>query len=120
MAKFIAKYDSEGDVLSIYTKDAKVKESIEVAEELVVDIDKNKNLVNLELFDAYKFLSLSNKKITKKMLESIGEVKLDVKQIRNYWIITIIFRYNEELITEKLPVFASNDFKSPLAASASV
>jgi|TARA_B100001971_G_C17926843_1_gene400644 uncharacterized protein YuzE len=119
MDKFIAKYDSEEDVLSIYTKNAKVKESIEVAETLVIDIDKNRNLVNLELFDAYKFLSLSNKKITKKMLESIGEVKLDFKQIRNYWIIIIFFKYNEELITEKLPAFVSNDFKSPLVASVS-
>ena len=119
MAKFIANYDSEEDVLSIYTKDAKVKESIEVADTLVIDIDKNKNLVNLELFDAYQFLSLSNKKITKKMLENIDEVKLDVKRIRNYWIITVFFRYNKELIAERLPAFASKDFKSPLVASVS-
>jgi len=119
MKKFISKYDSEGDVLSIYTKGAKVKESIEVAETLVIDLDKNKNLVNLELFDAYRLLSLSNKKITKKMLESMDEVKLDVNRFRNYWIITMSFKHNEELITEKLPVFASTDFKSPLLASVS-
>lgn len=119
MEKFTAKYDSEGDVLSIYTKSAKVKESIEVAETLVIDVDKNKNLINLELFDAYKFLSLINKKITKKMLESVGEVKLEIKQVRNYWIITMFFRYNKELISERLPIFASTDFQSPLVASVS-
>ena len=53
------------------------------------------------------------------MLESVGEVKLDVKKVRNYWIITMFFRYNKELISEQLPIFASTDFQSPLVASVS-
>ena len=119
MRKYTAKYDSEGDVLSIYTKGAKVKESLEVADTLVIDLDKDKNLVNLELIDAHQFLRLSNKKITKKVLEELDDVKLDFKQFRNYWIITMYFKHKKELIMEKLPAFASNDFKSPLIASVS-
>lgn len=116
--KYTASYDEEGDVLTIYDSKKQVKESIEVAEDLVVDIDKNNQLVNLELIDAYKFLSTLNDNISKSILESISEVELEFKNYRNYWIITLSFRYNNQIISEKLPAFASSDFKSPLIASA--
>ena len=117
--KFNASYDADGDVLTIYQKNSKVRESIEVSEELIIDVDKDMKLVNLELMDAYKFLHTSNDKISKKMLEGIDQVELDVRRFRNYWLITLVFKYNNEIIQEKLPAFASSDFKSPLIASVS-
>ena len=114
--KFKAAYDQEGDLLTVY-REAEVKESIEVSEEMIIDIDKNKKLVNLEFLDAYKFLHTMNEKISKKMLLGIKEIDLKIKNYRNYWIITLAFKYKNTLIEEKLPVFASVDFKSPLLAA---
>ncbi len=115
--KFKASYDQEGDVLTIYREKAKVKESIEVSDDLIIDVDKDMQLVSLELLDAYKFLHTLNEKISREMLLDLEEVELDAKNYRNYWVITIIFRYQQEVIAEKLPAFASMDFKSPLIAS---
>ena len=53
------------------------------------------------------------------MLLDIQEVELDAKNYRNYWVITLTFKYQEEVIVEKLPAFASMNFKSPLIASVS-
>ena len=116
--KYKASYDEEGDILTIYTDNKDVKESIEVSENLVLDIDKNKKLINLELIDAYKFLHTLNKDISKEMLKSIKDIVLEAKKYRNYWIITLMFRYKNQIIREKLPAFSSTAFKSPLIASA--
>ena len=89
-----------------------------IGRDMVIDIDKNNQLVNLELLDAYKFLNTLNEKISKKMLEGISELELEAKSFRNYWVITVIFKHKEKVIVEKLPAFASTDFKSPLIASA--
>lgn len=117
--KFKASYDKEGDVLTVYKEGAKVKESIEVSEDLIIDVDKEMQLVNLELIDAYNFLHTLNEKISKEMLLDIKEVELEAKNYRNYWVISLVFKYRNEVIVEKLPAFASTDFKSPLIASVS-
>ncbi len=117
--KFKALYDEEGDVLTIYNPKKEVKESIEVSEEIILDVDKNMKLVNLELMDAYKFLHTINSKISKSILQNIDSVDLDIKNYRNYWIITLIFKHKDQIIMEKLPAFSSTAFKSPLIASAS-
>ncbi len=115
--KFKASYDVDGDVFTVYSVGSTVKESIEVSEDLIIDIDKGGSLIGLELIDAYKFLHTMNEKISTEMLSAVDEVELEVKNYRNYWVITLIFNYNEEIIVEKLPAFASIDFKSPLLAS---
>ena len=116
--KFKASYDQEGDVLTIYRPAENVKESIEVSDDLVIDVDKNNQLINLELIDAYKFLHTLNDQISKDMLEGIKDVELEVQNYRNYLFITVIFKHNNNIIKEKLPAFAKSDFKSPLIASA--
>jgi len=77
--KFSASYDREGDVLTIYRPAKKVKKSIEV--DLVIGVDKNKQMVNLELIDAFKFLHTINSKISKDMLVDVNEVELNVSMI---------------------------------------
>ena len=101
--EFKASYDSEGDILTVYREDSNVKESIEVNEDLIIDVDSKKKLVSMELIDAYKFLHLLNNKISKKMLREINCATLEVKNYRNYVIIILIFEYNNEIITESLP-----------------
>ncbi len=115
--KFSASYDREGDVLTIYRSAEKVKESIEVSDDLVIDVDKNKQLVNLELIDAFKFLHTINSKISKDMLVGINDVELNVINYRNYFIVTLIFKHNNQVIKEKLPAFTNTNFQSPLIAS---
>src|SRR3989338_10350089 len=114
--KFKASYDGESDVLTIY-RDGSVRESVEVSEELIIDLDKNKQLVNLELLDAYKFLHTLNEKITKDMLIDLQEAELQVKNFSNYVIITLAFQHKNQKIEEKLPAFVHTDFKSPLIAA---
>lgn len=115
--KYKASYDEDGDVFTVYSENAMVKESIEVTDEIVLDIDKNNRLVSLELMDAYAFLNTLNKSISKKMLEGIKEVELEIKNYRNYWIITLIFKHDDKVIAEKLPAFSDANFESPLIAS---
>lgn len=117
--KFKVSYDQEGDVLTIYDSNAKISESVEVTEELVIDLDKNRRIVNVELLDAYKFLHTLNDNISKEMLSGLKEVELQFKNYRNYWIISLVFEYKNQRIEEKLPAFAQADYQSPLVASAS-
>jgi uncharacterized protein YuzE len=116
--KFKVSYDQEGDVLTIYNSKVNVSESVEVTEELVIDLDKDRRIANLELLDAYNFLHTLNENITKEMLSSLQEVELQFKNYRNYWIISLGFEYNNQRIEEKLPAFSQADYQSPLVASA--
>jgi len=61
--KFNVSYDEEGDVLTVYSENSQVAESVEVTEELIIDLDKEKRIVNVELLDAYAFLHTLNDKI---------------------------------------------------------
>ena len=117
--KFKVSYDQEGDVLTIYRDDVKVNESVEVTEELILDLDQDRRIVNLELLDAYKFLHTLNEEITTEMLSSLKEVELQFKNYRNYWIISLSFEYGNKRIEEKLPAFVQADYQSPLVASVS-
>jgi uncharacterized protein YuzE len=115
--KFKASYDSQEDVLILYNDGSKVKESIEVAEDLIIDVDNDMKVVSLELLDAHNFLHTLNEQITIDMLKEIKEVELEAKRYRNYWMITLLFKYKDKQIEEKLPAFSGTDFKSPLLAS---
>ncbi|GEM_PF-5330055 len=116
--KFRMSYDEQGDVLTIYRPNANVSESVEVSQELILDLDPEKRIVNLELLDAYKFLHTLNGSISKEMLSHVQEMELKFKNFRNYWIISLVFEYKNQKIEEKLPVFVGEEFKSPLIASA--
>lgn len=117
--KFKVSYDEEGDVLTIYREEVAVSESVEVTEELVIDLDKDRRIANVELLDAYKFLHTLNENITKKMLYSLQEAELQFTNYRNYWIISLVFEHENQRIVEKLPAFVQADFQSPLVASVS-
>ena len=116
--KFQIEYDSAEDVLLIYSQGRKVKESIEVTEDLVVDLDQDNNISAIELFDAYQFLHALNSKISKEMLSEAQEVELKLARYRNYWIVTIFLKCNGQIIEEKLPAFSTLEYESPLLASA--
>lgn len=117
--KYKATYDEDGDTLTVYQDARKVKESIEVSDDLIIDVDSYKNIIGFELLDAYKFLHTLNEKISKNMLCDIRDVELNFKNYRNYLVIILTLKHNNELIEEKLPAFVNQQFKSPLIASVS-
>jgi uncharacterized protein YuzE len=114
---FYASYDSEEDVLFAHSDKVKTEESVEVLDDIVIDIDKNNNLAGLEIFNASEFFKLLNKKITKKVLEDMKNVKISIQTYRNYVLIAIGFQIDGKLVEEKLPAVSLKEYESPLVAS---
>jgi len=115
---FSVDYDSNEDTLFIYSKKGKTKESIEVSEDIIIDLDKEGDLVGVEVFDAFKFLKTLNKNVTQEMLSSLKEARLNLIKYKGYIIIEVIFAYKGMTIEEKLPAFSSSLYESPLVTSA--
>ena len=115
--KFKMDYDSGEDVLYIYSEKGKVKESLELSKDIIIDLDKNNKLVAIEIFNAYGFLHTLNEEITKNMLSELKEVELKMIKYSDYYIITLVFEYNNKIITEKLPALSMEHYQSPLIAS---
>lgn len=117
-SKFKADYDSSEDVFYIYSSKSKTKESVEVDEDIVLDLDKDNNLTGVEIMYASKFLNKLNSKITRKALGDARSIGVEVKRYRNLILITLTFRINNEVIREKLPAFSASRYESPLVAEA--
>lgn len=116
--KFRLDYDAKEDVLYAYSEKAKPKESLELAKDIIVDIDKNDNIVGIEILNAYKFLHILNEEITKSMLSELDKICLKFIRYGDYVIVTLIFDYNSKIIEERLPAFPIKQYESPLIASA--
>ena len=54
-------YDFKHDILFFKTKDRKYAKSIELLDNIVVDVDKEGFLVGVQIFDASEFLNLDKK-----------------------------------------------------------
>ncbi len=118
--KMKAAYDSDEDILHLLASGKKVKESIEVADEIVIDIDKSNNIIGIQLFDAHALLSKLNKRFNKKMIASIEFAKGKLVRFRNYAIIMLVFHAGNEIIEEKLPAFSLGQYESPLVRATAV
>ena len=114
---FVVDYDLDEDTLLIHSKKGKTKQSMEVSEDLIIDLDKDENLVGIELFDAFKLFKTLNKDITQEMLSNLKEAKLNLIKYKCYFIIEVIFAYKGITIEEKLPAFSTSLYESPLVAS---
>ena len=58
-------YDFDGDSMFINDiKDYKYKESIEITEEIILDINENNDVVALEVLDAFKIFGIEKKNHT--------------------------------------------------------
>lgn len=110
-------YDDEDDVFTIYDSEQKPFETIEFSEFLNIDIDKNKNIVGLEIFYASEFFSALNKIIGKAFLESVNQVSIECKNYRNNWFMVIVFNYNGQEVRVQLPPLRKSEYTSPLIAS---
>lgn len=110
--KFKFDYDEEEDLLYIYNENKKSKGSIEFGD-LIVDLDKNQNVVGLEIFDASKYLSyLTNKRITKKQLKKIETASLFFSVEKGFILIKFVLPLNKERIP--VPIMIQNmHYRSP-------
>jgi len=110
-------YNEEDDIFTIYDNEHKPNETIEFSEFLNIDIDKDRDIVGLEVFYASEFFSALNKIITKSLLESVDKVLIEYKNYRNNWFIILVFEKDGEKIRVQLPPLRKAEYKSPLIAS---
>jgi len=114
MRKFKWSYSSEDDTLYIFDPKKKFKESIEVDEDIVLDIDKANNLVGIEIFYANQFFKAMDKNFPEDILDSTKEVNLEFSNYRNYMFIKLLIQYNKKLIEERLPLIPMVKYESPI------
>lgn len=111
-------YNSQDDVLTIYSEVAP-NETIEFTEFMNIDINKNKGIVGLEIFEASEFLSKQNKELTKQFLSNLKEISLKYDEWRNTFFINLeLTDKSNKTIIEKLPPLKKGEYLSPLIASA--
>lgn len=111
-------YSSEDDVLTVYS-DIAPSETIEFTEFMNIDINKEKGIVGLEIFEASEFLGKQDKELTKQFLSNLKEINAKYDEWRNTWFINLeLTDKNNKTIIEKLPPLKKSEYISPLIASA--
>ncbi len=111
-------YDEEDDILSVYIEIAP-KETIEFSEFLNIDIDKDKNVVGLEIFGASEFFGARTAKVDKSFLEKIKKISVEYNEWRNSWFIDLILTdENNNSIRQSMPPLKKSEYASPLIANA--
>lgn len=66
-------YDKKADAIYIHFKKEYVDNNVDVAEGISIDLDKDKNIIGIEILDASKRLSLEN--MSKVTIENLLEVQ---------------------------------------------
>lgn len=111
-------YDKEFDILAIYSPDRKVEESVEVSENIVLDLDKNNNINGIEIMDASEFFGAFNSSINKEFLSSLESAGIDYKTFRNQWMLVVYLNAGGKQIAQPMPPLRKSEYVSPLIASA--
>ncbi|MBI2043700.1 DUF2283 domain-containing protein [Candidatus Pacearchaeota archaeon] len=112
--EFKFNYDYEHDILSIYKFPVDVEESVEISENIVIDIDKNEKVVGIEIFDAGEFFNTFNEDIDKRFLKYLDRASFELKEFRNQWFIIAILVSNGKAIKQSLPPLRKSEYLSPL------
>lgn len=112
--KFKWSYDQEDDVLFIFESNKKSKESIEIEEDIVIDLDKDNNLVGMQIFYAYELFKAVDKNFPKKALIEVKDVDVDFSTYRNYVIIKLLIPFNKTILEENLPPIPIRKYESPI------
>lgn len=110
-------YDAEDDVLYIQNAVKEVKESVEFSEDIVIDLDKDGNVIGVEIFYASEFLNLFNKEIDKEFLKKLEDAYIEYKDFRNMWFIILMLKTESKQIAQPLPPLRKSEYASPLIAS---
>jgi len=110
-------YDDEYDILAIYNSDRGVEESVEVSENIVLDLDKDERVNGIEIMDASEFLGAFNSEIDREFLSQLDEAWLDYKSFRNQWIILVNLKSKGKQFVQPMPPLRKSEYVSPLILS---
>jgi len=82
MRKFKFDYDGENDDLFLFRADSKSKGSVEFGKKIVLDFNKDRELVGIEILDATKTLSelAPAKKEFINLLKNLRECKIEIRE----------------------------------------
>ena len=95
-------YDYENDILFFKLKGRKYEKSIELLDNLVVDVDKEGFLVGIQMFDASEYLN-----IDKKSLLKIPNWQFTINKHENIIDIRLVFQVKvRNKIIEKNPIIS--------------
>ena len=95
-------YDFKQDILFFKTKDREYSKSIELLDNLVVDVDKEGFLTGIQIFDASEYLNLD-----KKSLLSIPNWQFVINVHENIIEIRLVFQIKvRNKIVEKNPIIS--------------
>ncbi len=94
--KFRVDYDAEHDSLFLYRE--KSHGSVEIGN-LVLDFDRKRDLVGLEMLDASKVLqsmNVSELRVTKRLLASIADCRIETKDENGMLVIKVFLHFENE------------------------
>jgi len=112
--KYEYDYDDENDVLYIYNSEQGVEESVQISEDIVIDLDKRGLISGIEIFYASEFFSAFNHEVNEMFLTNIDEVSLEYREFRNQWFIVIQLRSRNKKIVQPMPPLRKSEYVSPL------
>ncbi|MEK6917819.1 MAG: DUF2283 domain-containing protein [Nanoarchaeota archaeon] len=110
-------YDEENDILSIYDSPRKVKESLEVSENIVIDLDKNDRINGIEIMDAGEFFGSFNPEIDKDLLSELDSAKIEYKSFRSQWMLLVVLSAKGRQFSQPMPPLRKTEFSSPILAN---
>lgn len=109
-------YDKENDILAVYNSPRKVKESLEVSENIVIDLDKDDRINGIEIMDASEFFGSFNMEINKEFLSMLDSAEIDYRSFQNQWIILVVLKSKGKQFLQPMPPLRKTEFASPLLA----
>ncbi len=111
-------YDLKDDVFTIFS-DIAPSETIEFNEFINIDINREKGIVGLEVFDASEFFGKQNPELTRRFLSDLKDIDLEYDEWRNVFFINLKFTGEDgRIIVQKLPPLKKSEYTSPLIANA--
>lgn len=116
MKEYKFSYSIEDDVLYIQNIVKEVEESVEFSEDIVLDLDKDGNVIGVEIFYASEFLGLFNKEINKEFLKQLQEAYIEYKDFRNIWFVVLILKSDNKKISQPLPPLRKSEYVSPFVS----
>ena len=111
-------YDRDNDILSVFRRDLKVKETVEFMDFLNLDLDKSGKVIGFEIFEASSFFKHLNSKV-RFSLENLESVEVLEKDFRNSWFsILLLKEKNKKIPVEfNMPILSKSEYRSPLLVS---
>ena len=109
-------YDDENYILVIYEHNEDVKESLEVSEGIVLDLDSDDGVVGIEIMDASEFFGSFNPEINKSFLSELNSARIEYKSFRNQWMLLVVLQSKGKQFSQPMPPLRKTEFASPILA----